>query len=93
MEYCHLMKNSKYQQLYGQSYAKEIDRLAQGMPGKVTGTNNISFINKSSVPANWWRNVTYGRIVVATPKGDSYAPATTKGGQSATSKGGPTCYA
>ena len=41
MEYRHLMKNPKYRNLYGNSYAKEIGRLAQGMPGQVTGTNTI----------------------------------------------------
>ena len=33
MEYRHLMKNSKYRNLYGNSYDKEIGRLTQGMPG------------------------------------------------------------
>ena len=52
MEYRHLMKNPKYRILYGNSYAKEIGRLAQGMPGQVTGTNTIFFINKKDVPAD-----------------------------------------
>ena len=34
MEYRALMKNPKYSKLYGQSYAKELGRLAQGIPGK-----------------------------------------------------------
>ena len=28
------------------------------------GTNTMFFIKKTSVPANRWRNVTYGKIVV-----------------------------
>ena len=64
MEYLHLMKNPKYRQLYGKSYAKELGYLAQGMPGKVEDTNNIFFINKSDIPINFWKDVTYGRVVV-----------------------------
>ena len=64
MEYRHLMKNPKYRQLYGKSYAKELGYLAQGMPGKVEDTNNIFFINKSDIPINFWKDVTYGRVVV-----------------------------
>ena len=64
MEYWHLTKKPKYCNLYGNSYAKEIGRLAQGMPGQVTGTNTIFFIYKNNVPADRWRDVTYGRVVV-----------------------------
>ena len=64
MEYRALMRNPKYQTLYAQSYAKELGRLAQGIPGMVTGTNTIFFINKSKVPAVRWRDITYGRVVV-----------------------------
>ena len=34
------------------------------MPGQVEGTNNMFFIYKTAVPANRWRDVTYGQIVV-----------------------------
>ena len=44
------MKNLKYCQLYGKSYAKELGHLAQGMIGQVEGTNTIFFINKADVP-------------------------------------------
>ena len=64
MEYPHLMRNPKYRNLYGNSYAKEIGQLAQGMPGQVTDTNTIFFINKKDVPADRWRDITYGRVVV-----------------------------
>ena len=51
MEYHHLMRNPKCCQLYGKSYAKELVRLAQEMPGQVEGTNTIFFINKADVPS------------------------------------------
>ena len=59
MEYRHLMKNPKYRNHYGNSYAKEIGRLAQGMPGQVTGTNTIFFIYKKDLPADRWRDVQF----------------------------------
>ena len=34
------------------------------MPDLVEGTNPIFFIEKTSVPADRWRDVTYGQIVV-----------------------------
>ena len=82
MEYRALMKNPKYSKLYGQSYAKELGRLAQGIPGKVTGTNTMFFINKSEVPADRWRDITYGRVVVnyRPEKDDPYRTRLTVGG-------------
>ena len=43
IEYCHLMKNTKYCPLYRDSYIKEIGCLAQGMPGLSEGTNTTFF--------------------------------------------------
>ena len=60
MEYRKLMKNPKYRRLYRDSYAKEIGRLAQGVPGLLERNNTMFFIKKTAVPANRWRDVTYG---------------------------------
>ena len=60
-----LMKNPKYRELYGQNYTKESGRLAQGTLGQIKGTNPIFFIDKSNFPADRWKDVTYGRIVVS----------------------------
>ena len=46
MEYCSLMKNSRYRPLYRKSYAKDLGRLYQVMPGLAEGTNIIFFIPK-----------------------------------------------
>ena len=64
MEYRHLMKNSEYHKLYNNYYAKEIGRLAQGMPGQVIVTNTIFFIDKVILPADYWRKVTYRQVFV-----------------------------
>ena len=39
-------------------------RIAQGIPDVVKGTNTIFFIDKVDVPAEQWKDVTYGRVVV-----------------------------
>ena len=49
MEYRKLTQKTKYQQLYLNSYSKEIGRLEQGMPGLVEGTNIIYFLWKSKI--------------------------------------------
>jgi len=64
MEYHTLVKNPKYRKLYRQSYAKALGQLAEGIPGKVTGTNTMFFINKTKVPADCWRDIAYGCVVV-----------------------------
>ena len=72
MEYRRLMKNPKYRPLYRNSYAKELGRLAQGMPGLADGTNTICFIPKKDVQVDRWRDVTYKHIVV------NYRPETNR---------------
>ena len=64
-EYRQVMKNPKYRALYEKVYAKEIGRLAQGIPGLAGGTETIFFINKGEEPPDRWRDVTYGRIVMS----------------------------
>ena len=64
MEYWKLMKKLRYRNLYRNSYAKDIWRLAQGMLGLVEGTNTMFFIEKKYIPVNRCRDITYGRVVV-----------------------------
>ena len=46
MEYRHLIGNPKYRKLWQSSHSNELGRLAQGMPGRVKGTDTIFFIKK-----------------------------------------------
>ena len=64
MDYCHIMKNPKYCQLYATYYSKELGRLAQGMPGNAEGTNTIYFIDKTDIPDEQLKDVTYVRVEV-----------------------------
>ncbi len=49
MEYCHLIANQTARATWQHSYGNEIRCLAQGMPGRNTGTNAIVFIKKNQV--------------------------------------------
>ena len=63
LEYRHLIQRPKYKKDWGHSFGNEIGRLAQGMPGRNTGTNTIYFIHRHDVPQDRWKDVTSGRIV------------------------------
>ena len=64
LEYQHLMHNPKYRELWDRSYGNELGCLAQGMPGRVEGTNTIFFVSKEAMPTAQWRDVTYGSMIV-----------------------------
>eukprot|EP00804_Cyclotella_cryptica_P009373 CCRYP_018077-RA/>CCRYP_018077-RA protein AED:0.09 eAED:0.09 QI:0/0/0/1/1/1/2/0/1069 len=82
MEYRHLLANPKYRDTWQNSYGKELGRLAQGLPGIVKGTNTIAFIQRTHVPQDRWKDVTYGRIVAnfRPEKDDPYRISLTVGG-------------
>ena len=63
-------------------YSKELGIFAQGMPGKLEGTNTIFFIDKSDVLAERCKEITYGHVVVAysPEKSDPYQTRLTVGG-------------
>ena len=44
IEYCHSVGNPKYRETWQKSYSDEVGRVAQGMPGRVKGTDTIFFI-------------------------------------------------
>jgi hypothetical protein len=62
LEYKQLIANPKMRETWTHSYGNEIGQLAQGMPGRNTGTNTIIFIRKNQVPKEQAKDVTYGLI-------------------------------
>jgi hypothetical protein len=62
LEYRHLIANQTTRATWQHSYRNKIRRLAQGMPGRNTGTNTIVFIKKNQVPQNRAKEVTHGLI-------------------------------
>ncbi len=62
LEYHHLIANHATWATWQHSYGNKIGQLAQGMPGRNTGTNTIMFIKKDQVPQDRAKDVTYGLI-------------------------------
>ena len=58
------MKSPKYWEVWGKLSGNEIGQLAQGMPGRVEGTDMMFFIKKEEVPQDRFKDVTYGKFVV-----------------------------
>jgi hypothetical protein len=80
LEYRHLITGPN-QDLWRQSLANDLGRLAQGVGQRMpTGTNTIFFIPRSSVPVG--RKVTYGRLVstIRPTKDETHRVRVTVGG-------------
>jgi hypothetical protein len=58
LECRHLIANQTTRAMWQHSYGNKIWHLAQGMPGRNTGTNTIVFIKKNQVPQNIAKDVT-----------------------------------
>ena len=63
MEYRHLIANPKYRATWSKAYGKDIWWLAQGIPGQFEGKDTMEFIDKSTIPQDRWKDVTYSRIM------------------------------
>ena len=63
LEYRQLLKHPDYRKPWLVSSANEFGRLAQGVGGRVNGTNTIFFINKHEVPNDRFRDTTYAKFV------------------------------
>jgi hypothetical protein len=62
LEYRDLLKRPELRETWSNAMGKEIGRLAQGLKGKVEGTNTIFFIHKHQIPADRFKDCTYARI-------------------------------
>jgi hypothetical protein len=62
MEYRHLVAKPKYCEVWSKANAKELGRLAQGLPGVAKGTNTLNFIGYEQIPNDRQKDVTYARI-------------------------------
>jgi hypothetical protein len=64
LKYRQLITHPKYKEIWMHSSANEFGRLAQGVGGRIQGTNTIYFIHKHQVPNDRHRDVTYAKFVV-----------------------------
>ena len=63
LKYRQLIKHPEVGEQWRTSSANEFGRLAQGIGGRVQGTNTINFIPKYLVPEDRIMDVTYGKFV------------------------------
>ena len=62
MQYLHLIRNPKYWEVWQHAYGDELGRLAQGIHGRVQGTNTLFFIHKWDLSPDRCKDVMYGSI-------------------------------
>jgi hypothetical protein len=81
LEYRALLKHPKFREAWSISASNEFGHLAQGVGGRVKGTDTIIFIRKSEVQVDRFKDVTYIRMVcqVHTEKKEPNQSRTTVG--------------
>ena len=63
LEYCRLLKHPRFKEAWNKSTADEFGRLAQGIGGRIKGTNTMQFIHKKDIPFDRLKDVTYIKFV------------------------------
>eukprot|EP00804_Cyclotella_cryptica_P013280 CCRYP_007043-RA/>CCRYP_007043-RA protein AED:0.39 eAED:0.39 QI:0/0/0/1/0/0/3/0/598 len=63
LEYRHLIKHPKYQEIWSRSYANELGRLTDGIRD-IPGTNTMQYIRKHDIPKDRLKSVAYSKIFV-----------------------------
>jgi hypothetical protein len=63
MKYQQLITHPDFKVVWNRSSANEFGQLAQGISGRLQGTNTIRFICKEEVPLDRLKDVTYGKFV------------------------------
>ena len=63
LEYRQLLKHPKFKEDWNVSAANKFGQLAQGIGGRIKGTDTIKLIKKSDVPQDRFKDVTYIKFV------------------------------
>ena len=63
LNYRQLINHPKLGKQWQTSSANEFGRLAQGIGGRIKGTNTILFIKKEDIPEERMKDITYGKFV------------------------------
>ena len=68
------MRDPKHKEIWTTAGANEFGRLAQGVGGRIDGTNTIFFVHKNEIPQDRLKDVTYIKFVasICTEKDDPY---------------------
>ena len=82
LEYRRLLKHPRFKEVWNKSAADEFGRLAQGIGGRIKGTNTMHFIHKKDIPFDRLKDVTYIKFVctVRTEKKNPNRTRATMGG-------------
>ena len=82
LEYRQLLKHERFKEVWNRSAADEFGRLAQGIGGRIKGTDTIRFIHKHEIPVDRFKAVTYIKFVctIRTEKKDPCRTRATMGG-------------
>jgi hypothetical protein len=63
LNYRQLMQSKKHKETWKKSSANEFGRLANGVGGRIKGTNTIKFVHRRDIPNKRMKDVTYGKFV------------------------------
>ena len=63
MTYRQLMTHPDFKDSWNHSSANEFGRLAQGIGGRIKGTDTIRFVRKEEIPPERFKDITYGKFV------------------------------
>jgi hypothetical protein len=82
LEYRQLLCDPKHKAIWSKTGANEFGRLAQGVGGRIDGTNTILFDHKHEIPQDRLKDVTYIKFVssIQTEKEDPHRIQATLGG-------------
>ena len=82
LEYCQLLRDPKHKEIWTKAGANKFGSLAQGVGGRIDGTNTIYFVHKHEIPQDRLKDVTYIKFdaSVHTKKDDPYQIRATLGG-------------
>ena len=82
LEYHQLLRDPKHKEIWTKAGANEFGRIAQGVGGRIDGTNTIFFVHKHEIPQDRLKDVTYIKFVVSvcTEKDDPNRIRATLGG-------------
>jgi hypothetical protein len=82
LEYRRLQKHPRFKEVWNRSAADEFGRLAQGIGGRIKGTNTMQFVHKKDIPFDRLKDVTYIKFVctVRTEKKNPNRMRATMGG-------------
>jgi hypothetical protein len=65
LEYCRLLHDPKHKAIWSKAGANEFGQLAQGVGGRIDGTNTIFFVHKHEIPQDRLKDVTYIKFVLS----------------------------